>query len=549
MVRNAAIGSCLVAVNAFTVVDGASQTPTFNPRRRREIELTVASQVFLWLEDQESRDEAAAAVAAERLREVYELRNVGDGGVVRRLVGDGPGVAAHGRWAGSSKPGEPDEWEFDEGEGEGRLHAAGGLHYAEYLAAASSAARTTGTVASPRKAAAPLVGQSGGGEEAEENTNRGHDWGGSGSCGDGGGGSQMGGGDNTAAPATPGPAAAAAAVPAEGEVDEPSVLLEQRHLSLRLRMQLSRLQALARAPKPKAPPKFTGSLLSRFSRVSAANAAVSGGQPASAAAGHPSSLPGAGRAVVAGPRRLPEGFAEATTALAEEVRLARHEIPPFGVVPPAAVARAQALLGRLEAQAGATAAVVLQAAARSWAARALLFEHVFAAIALQKTFRGFMLRRHLDDAVTAGLLASGAPIDLAALLAPGGFPTSALYAAGTAHQRVGFRAPGEALGPDHGGGYGGGGYALAASPYGGAHRAVSLNIDAMLHAARTDNDRPLSPRLAAPDPGSPASPSGQGHEKWAPSLTPSRLGGGLGSGLVGGVGLSGGGGRVAFDAD
>lgn len=41
MVRNASIGSCLVAVNAFAVVCGATQEPTFNPRRRREIEMTV----------------------------------------------------------------------------------------------------------------------------------------------------------------------------------------------------------------------------------------------------------------------------------------------------------------------------------------------------------------------------------------------------------------------------------------------------------------------------------------------------------------------------
>jgi len=40
-VRNAALGACLVAVDAFTVVDGASQAATFNPRRRREIEMTV----------------------------------------------------------------------------------------------------------------------------------------------------------------------------------------------------------------------------------------------------------------------------------------------------------------------------------------------------------------------------------------------------------------------------------------------------------------------------------------------------------------------------
>lgn len=45
VVRNASIGACLVAVNAFTVVCGATQAPTFNPRRRREIEMTVRGWV------------------------------------------------------------------------------------------------------------------------------------------------------------------------------------------------------------------------------------------------------------------------------------------------------------------------------------------------------------------------------------------------------------------------------------------------------------------------------------------------------------------------
>jgi hypothetical protein len=41
VVRNAAVGACLVAVDAFTVVDGATSAATFSPRRRREIEMTV----------------------------------------------------------------------------------------------------------------------------------------------------------------------------------------------------------------------------------------------------------------------------------------------------------------------------------------------------------------------------------------------------------------------------------------------------------------------------------------------------------------------------
>jgi hypothetical protein len=49
VVRNASIGACLVAVNTFTVVCGATQAPTFNPRRRREIEMTVGDAFAAWV--------------------------------------------------------------------------------------------------------------------------------------------------------------------------------------------------------------------------------------------------------------------------------------------------------------------------------------------------------------------------------------------------------------------------------------------------------------------------------------------------------------------
>lgn len=45
--RNANIGQSFVAVNSFVVVDGDSGNPTFNPRRRREIEMTASAPHLL----------------------------------------------------------------------------------------------------------------------------------------------------------------------------------------------------------------------------------------------------------------------------------------------------------------------------------------------------------------------------------------------------------------------------------------------------------------------------------------------------------------------
>jgi len=75
-VRNPKVGSILVAVNDFVVVDAVTQSPTFDPRRRREIELTVKSQVCLWVEEAE----VAAAMAADAA-DAERLKVLGLGGV------------------------------------------------------------------------------------------------------------------------------------------------------------------------------------------------------------------------------------------------------------------------------------------------------------------------------------------------------------------------------------------------------------------------------------------------------------------------------------
>jgi len=67
-----------------------------------------------------------------------------------------------------------------------------------------------------------------------------------------------------------------------------------------------------------------------------------------------------------------------------QVRSCRHEIPPFGAVPPEVAARAVALHARLEACAAAVAAVVVQAQVRLRRSATHLAESVFSAICLQK---------------------------------------------------------------------------------------------------------------------------------------------------------------------
>jgi len=154
--------------------------------------------------------------------------------------------------------------------------------------------------------------------------------------------------------------------------------------------------------------------------------------------------------------------------------------------------------------------------------------HLFA----NRYARGFMLRRHLNDAVTAGLLASGQPIDLAALLdrfdgRP--FPT-AFYTNKSSSSSRSAKSTG---------GYNGGGS--------GHHRgAIQLNAMSVVLAAEADSaeasSSPTSSHYSSPRspggssahgasssssswsfrhrPTSPGSPSGSTHEKWCPTLHP-----------------------------
>lgn len=159
----------------------------------------------------------------------------------------------------------------------------------------------------------------------------------------------------------------------------------------------------------------------------------------------------------------------------------------------------------------------------------ILLLHFLCHLFANRYARGFMLRRHLNDAVTAGLLASGQPIDLAALLdrfdgRP--FPTSFYTNQSSSSKSASSN------------GYNGGGS--------GHHRgAIQLNAMSVVLAAEADSAEaslsPTSPHYSSPrSPGgssahgassssswpsrhrpiSPGSLSGSTHEKWCPTLHP-----------------------------
>jgi hypothetical protein len=128
-VRNPSVGKCLVAVNRFTVVDGATGAPTFNPRRRREVELTVAAQVGAWDSAQREEEAFNAAHADAARRRGLGLSPAPDAAYAAAAYFDF-GVRGGGGGGGRSGQGDSaDDGPFPVSP------RSGGLHYSQYLAA------------------------------------------------------------------------------------------------------------------------------------------------------------------------------------------------------------------------------------------------------------------------------------------------------------------------------------------------------------------------------------------------------------------------------
>lgn len=109
--------------------------------------LQVASQLYLWLEDQDRRDEAAAESAASKLRDIYRREVDCDiaGIVLRRdtqqrnnMENSGGFQGNDGNWNGEY---EYEEEAVQEDEGDSDGWGTGGVHYSEYLAAAAAATK------------------------------------------------------------------------------------------------------------------------------------------------------------------------------------------------------------------------------------------------------------------------------------------------------------------------------------------------------------------------------------------------------------------------
>ena len=381
----------------------------------------MASQLYLWLEDQETRDDAAAAAEASRLQAILGIASVSGGAsvVTRRLLHGGSGAprqhafspssssstssssssvaataAAGARTTASPSPHRPAGPQRDEGlppspsgssfgapgAGGGGGWGPRGMHYSSYLVAAAAASAAEGGVTSPRKAeqaaehaaaaeaAAALVQHragtfpgGGGGDEAPTapegleaspallaspppastpapsvtpgsiGGSIGGASGGSMSSAHGGGGHSGGDGDG-----------------------DGSALLEHRHLSLRLRMSLTRLHALVRVPARKAGVaglRGGDGHLPSLGFDGGAGISLGGlGRLRLTQYGSATALPPSpsAAAYVRPPRKLPERLAADVDALEAEVRACRHAIPVAGAVPPETASRATGLLARLD---------------------------------------------------------------------------------------------------------------------------------------------------------------------------------------------------------
>lgn len=110
--------------------------------------MQVASQLYLWLEDQDGRDEAAAESAAAKLRAIYRREVECDvAGIVLRRDARQRATASSASKAGDRENGGGvrgnntggSEQDSDEEESDG--WGAGGVHYSEYLAAAAAATK------------------------------------------------------------------------------------------------------------------------------------------------------------------------------------------------------------------------------------------------------------------------------------------------------------------------------------------------------------------------------------------------------------------------